>query len=36
MSLQHLDSNEFDEIIYDNAESSLVIFSREAAVYAKV
>lgn len=30
MSLQHLDSNEFDEIIYDNAESSLVIFSRES------
>lgn len=30
MALQHLDSNEFDEIIYDNAESSLVIFSRES------
>lgn len=30
MSLKHLDSNEFDEIIYDNAEPSLVIFSRES------
>ncbi|MVX66452.1 thioredoxin [Clostridium chromiireducens] len=30
MSLQHLNSNEFDEIIYDNAEPSLVIFSRES------
>lgn len=30
MSLQHLDSSNFDEIIYDNAEPSLVIFSRES------
>jgi len=30
MSLQHLDSNDFDEIIYDNAEQSVVIFSRES------
>lgn len=30
MSLQHLDSNDFDEIIYDNAEPSVVIFSRES------
>lgn len=30
MSIQHLDSNHFDEIIYDNAEPSLVIFSRES------
>lgn len=30
MSLQHLDSNKFDEIIYDNGEPSLVIFSRES------
>ena len=30
MSLQHLDSNKFDEIIYDIGEPSLVIFSRES------
>jgi thioredoxin 1 len=30
MSLKHLDSNDFDEIIYDNAEPSVVIFSRES------
>ncbi|EKQ56827.1 MULTISPECIES: thioredoxin family protein [unclassified Clostridium] len=30
MSLQHINSNQFDEIIYDNAEPSLVIFSRES------
>lgn len=30
MALQHLDSNEFDEIIYDEAEPSIVIFSRES------
>lgn len=30
MSLQHLDSSHFDEVIYDNAVPSLVIFSRES------
>ncbi|MFT8315562.1 MAG: thioredoxin family protein [Clostridium sp.] len=30
MSLQQLDSSNFDEIIYDNAESSLVVFSRQS------
>lgn len=29
LSLPHIDSNDFDEIIYDNAEPSLIIFSRE-------
>lgn len=29
MALQPLDSNNFDEIIYDNGEPSLVIFSRK-------
>lgn len=30
MSLQHLDANQFDEVVYDNAEPSLIIFSRES------
>jgi thioredoxin 1 len=30
MPLKHLDSSYFDEIIYDNAEPSLVFFSRES------
>jgi thioredoxin 1 len=29
MSLQHLDSNEFDRTIYDNGETCLVVFSRQ-------
>ena len=29
MSLQHLDTNSFEEIIYDNGESCLVVFSRK-------
>lgn len=30
MSLQKLNSSNFDEIIYDNAEMSLVVFSRQS------
>lgn len=30
MSLQGLDSNSFDEVIYDNAEAGLVVFSRKS------
>jgi len=30
LSLKNIDSNNFDEIIYDEAEPSLVMFSRES------
>ncbi len=35
MSLQYLDSYYFDEVIYDNAESSLVLFSRASCSICK-
>jgi thioredoxin 1 len=30
MSLQQLESNSFDEVIYDNAKESVVVFSRQS------